>query len=740
MSAELLSPAGDFDSALAAFRAGADAVYCSLAEFSARAFAKNLSSEELKNLVRYARAEGKKVYVAFNTVIDEGDLERAVEQLSVIASCRPSAVIVQDLGVARIARKHFPSLELHASTQLVAHNLEGVLALGELGFRRVVLARELSIAEISSIAKRCGDIELECFIHGALCYSISGLCLFSAMEKNRSGNRGKCAYCCRLAYESEEGGKSLAYSMKDFRLGDDVKKLVDASVASLKIEGRMKSPLYVAAATAYYRAVLDGDRPKARTALENLETVFSRRTTDLYFNGPNGDVIDDTSLGHLGAYVGKLKRVTKDRDGRSWLRFHTLRALERHDGLQIPAPGGGKPLGFGITEMRTAISRSNQFEVPADCDVEILLPDDEREEFKPLKSVKAGASIYCSMSNEVKRLHPIPGFRPADYPGFVETDFKIEISPQEISVAADAEGVSAKVKIKGEFSKAKNPERTYEAVEKAFSKLGGTDYRLGALSVVDPDRLFAPISFLNDLRRDIVEELDYLREKARRAAVDAALEDDQIDAANLGRSHLSKTLKIRMGQKVPAGEWDEVVISVGASVTPDELRATYPDVPSPRIALPVFTPETEYQKLRVAVKRFVREGFDKWEASDLATLKTLKSLDVVDITADWTLYAFNSSALAELKSLGVTRFVASPENGSENLAYLAESGYPIEFLSQQSTPLFISLTPPAALPSKESGFISFKSGSLWITTRRLPRVFNPPRGSIIRIDLSWSKE
>ena len=740
MSAELLSPAGDFDSALAAFRAGADAVYCSLAEFSARAFAKNLSREELKNLVRYARAEGKKVYVAFNTVIDEGDLERAVEQLSVIASCRPSAVIVQDLGVARIARKHFPSLELHASTQLVAHNLEGVLALGELGFKRVVLARELSIAEISSIAKRCGDIELECFIHGALCYSISGLCLFSAMEKNRSGNRGKCAYCCRLAYESEEGGKSLAYSMKDFRLGDDVKKLVDASVASLKIEGRMKSPLYVAAATAYYRAVLDGDRPKARTALENLETVFSRRTTDLYFNGPNGDVIDDTSLGHLGAYVGKLKRVTKDRDGRSWLRFHTLRALERHDGLQIPAPGGGKPLGFGITEMRTAISRSNQFEVPADCDVEILLPDDEREEFKPLRSVKAGASIYCSMSNEVKRLHPISGFRPADYPGFVETDFKIEISPQEISVAADAEGVAAEVKIKGEFSTAKNPERTYEAVEKAFSKLGGTDYRLGALSVVDPDRLFAPMSFLNDLRRDIVEELDYLREMARRAAVDAALEDDQLDAANFVRPHLSKTLKIRMGQKVPAGEWDEVVISVGASVTPDEVRATYPDIPSPRIALPVFTPETEYQKLRVAVKRFVREGFDKWEASDLATLKTLKSLDVVDITADWTLYAFNSSALAELKSLGVTRFVASPENGSENLTYLAESGYPIEFLSQQSTPLFISLTPPAALPSKESGFISYKSGTLWITTRRMPCVFNPPRGSMTRIDLSWSKE
>ncbi len=740
MSAELLSPAGDFDSALAAFRAGADAVYCALAEFSARAFAKNLSREELKNLVRYARAEGKKVYVAFNTVIDEGDLERAVEQLSVIASCRPSAVIVQDLGIARIARKHFPSLELHASTQLVAHNLEGVLALGELGFRRVVLARELSVAEISSIAKRCGDIELECFVHGALCYSISGLCLFSAMEKNRSGNRGKCAYCCRLAYESGDGGKSLAFSMKDLRLGDDAKKLVDASVASLKIEGRMKSPLYVAAATAYYRAVLDGDRAKARTALENLETVFSRRTTDLYFNGPNGDVIDDTSLGHLGAHVGRLKRITKDRDGRSWLRFHTLRALERHDGLQIPAPGGGKPLGFGITEMRTAISRSNQFEVPADCDVEILLPDDEREEFKPLRFVKAGADIYCSMSNEVKRLHPIPGFRSADYPGFVKTDFEIAISSEEIAVKAEAEGVSASAAIKGVFSEAKNPERTYEALEKAFSKLGGTDYHLGSLRVTDPARLFVPMSFLNDLRRDIVEALDRVREKARRAAVDAALEDAGAIAGESGIPSPSKTLKIRLGQKIPSGSWDEVVVAIGPDDSPDDVRNAYPGIPAPRIALPVFTPETDYQKLRVAAKRFVRGGFEKWEATDLATLKTLRSLGIADITADWTLYAFNSSSLAELNALGVRRFVASPENGAENLSYLAESGYPVEFLAQQSTPLFVSLTPPAALPSRESGLVSFRRGSLWVTTRRIPRVFEPPRGSAVRTDLSWSKE
>ena len=263
MDCELLAPAGNFDTALAAFEAGADAVYCGLTEFSARAFADNFGIEELKDLLRHCRSwrsgadhrPCRRVYVTFNTVIDEDNLEAAIEQLARLDEAKPDALTVQDIGVARICRKHFPDLELHASTQLVAHNLEGVLAMKELGFKRVVLARELSLEEITSIAKRCGDMELEVFIHGALCYSISGLCLFGAMEKGRSGNRGKCPYCCRLPYEDESGKKTLCFSMKDLRLGEDVRKLADAGVASLKIEGRMKSALYVASVTRYYREI-----------------------------------------------------------------------------------------------------------------------------------------------------------------------------------------------------------------------------------------------------------------------------------------------------------------------------------------------------------------------------------------------------------------------------------------------------------------------------------------------------
>ncbi|MBQ2346600.1 MAG: U32 family peptidase, partial [Kiritimatiellae bacterium] len=365
--AELLSPAGDFETALAAFDAGADAVYCGLPDFSARAFAKNFDFTSLSSLVRLARKRGKKVYVTFNTVLDEDALEEAARELSKLADIGPDGIIVQDLGVARLCRRHFPELNLHASTQLVAHNLEGVLALGELGFTRVVLARELSLAEIASISKRCGSIELECFIHGALCYSLSGLCLFGAMEKGRSGNRGKCPYCCRMAHPAPgapraEGNEHLFYpfSMKDLRLGEDARKLVEAGVASLKIEGRMKSALYVASVTRHYREILDGS--KRTVANSDLETVFSRRTTELYFNGSDSpSPIDSDSLGHLGTPVGTVKRVTRDREGRCWLRFHTARALEVHDGLQFDSMADGRHLGLGIREMRQAISRTPVF-------------------------------------------------------------------------------------------------------------------------------------------------------------------------------------------------------------------------------------------------------------------------------------------------------------------------------------------------------------------------------------------
>ena len=550
------------------------------------------------------------------------------------------------------------------------------------------------------------------------------------MEKGRSGNRGKCPYCCRQAFGGE-GGKgeevgAYPFSMKDLRLGEDARKLAEAGVASLKIEGRMKSALYVASVTRHYREILDGS--KRTVTNSDLETVFSRRTTELYFNG--GDApspIDSDSLGHLGTPIGTVKRVTRDREGRCWLRFHTSRALEVHDGLQFDSMADGRHLGLGIREMRQAISRTPVFEVSAGTDVEIEVPEDF--------PVKTGERVYCSMSNAVKRMFPSPAYRPSDYPGTKTLDVRVTIAPDAISADAKVGGIEVDASVRGAFAAAKSPEKTYAAVEKAFSKLGETDYSLGSLNLVDTDRLFAPMGVLNDLRRDIVEKLDDARARSVADRAEKALLDDASpSAADVPRR---RTVKIRPDQKLPAGEWDEVIVAVNenssGSLDDNQAIRQFKQSNNLRIAMPVYTHEADLNRLRVMVKRLRREGFEKWEASDLATLKMLKAAGIADITADWTLYAFNSKALAEVSELGVRRFVASPENTRENLQYLAESGYDVEFLSQQSTPLFVSLTKPG----DQSELAVFERDGLWVTTRRVPRTFDLPEGVSTRVDLSW---
>ena len=453
-------------------------------------------------------------------------------------------------------------------------------------------------------------------------------------------------------------------------------------------------------------------------------------------------MIDSESLGHLGAEIGVVKRVTKDREGLSWLRFHTARGLEKHDGLQFEAMVDGKHVGMGIVEMRQAISRRPVFEVNAGVDVEVQVTDEVAATLKP------GMRIYCSMSNAVKRMFPTPSFRPSDYEGGVEIAVEVGLTKDGVTASAREDNkrttTSVSAEIACELEKAKSPEKTEEGVRKSFSKLGGSDYRLGKLTVNDPEKLFAPMSLLNDLRRDLVEKLDEAREKARREKVSSAIADDFVNRdlssehRNIRPSDHLRRVKIRSGQKVPAGEWDEVIVGINADFNfVNDGRSIIESGESVRIGLPVYTSEPEFNKLRIAVKRAIRDGQTKWEASDLATLRMLRELGVCDITADWTLYAFNSRALKELSELGVKRFVASPENNRENLQYLAESGYDVEFLAQQSTPLFVSLTQPAERPTE---LAVFQRDGLWVTTRKTPRTFEPPEGVSTRLDLSWDPE
>ena len=278
---ELLAPAGSFECLIAAVSAGADAVYVGGRKFGARAFAKNFDMEELCRAVAYCHVHGVKLYVTVNTLVEDIEMEEVVQYAADLYRIGVDALIVADVGAIREIRRFVPDLELHASTQASVHNSLGADEMYGLGCERVVLARELSLADISATTEKCKP-EIEVFLHGALCVCHSGQCLFSSLVGGRSGNRGECAQPCRLPYNN---GK-YPLSLKDLALAAHIRELVASGVSSLKIEGRMKSAGYVYTVTKIYRRLLDENRDATQQEMSELRRAFSRDGfTDGYLTG-----------------------------------------------------------------------------------------------------------------------------------------------------------------------------------------------------------------------------------------------------------------------------------------------------------------------------------------------------------------------------------------------------------------------------------------------------------------------
>ncbi len=305
---ELLAPAGDMTCLYAAVAAGADAVYVGGKRFGARAFAKNFDMDELSAAVRYCHLHGVRLYVTLNTLIEDKEMADAVDYAAELYRIGVDALIVADLGVMAAIRRHIPALELHASTQMSVHNTLGVAEAEALGATRVVVARELSLREIKSIVAD-SPCEIEVFLHGALCVCYSGQCLFSSLVGGRSGNRGECAQPCRLPYNN---GK-YPLSLKDLSLADHIPELIRSGVASLKIEGRMKSPEYVYTVTHIYRHLLDEGRVATKAESEQLRRAFSRGGfTDGYFTCK-------TDRGMTGIRSESDKQDSRDMTTTNWV-------------------------------------------------------------------------------------------------------------------------------------------------------------------------------------------------------------------------------------------------------------------------------------------------------------------------------------------------------------------------------------------------------------------------------------
>lgn len=339
---ELLSPVGDFECLKSAVQNGADAVYFGAGSFNARASATNFDNEALEKAITYAKLRGVKTNLTLNILIKNDEIPQAIELAKKAYELGIDAVIVQDLGLARYLIKNFPGLAVHASTQMSVHNLEGVLALQKMGFSRVVLSRELSLKEIEYICKN-SDIEIEVFAHGALCISYSGQCLFSSMVGGRSGNRGKCAQPCRLPYELLENDKTIdkgyLLSPRDLCGLEYLPQLVKAGVSCLKIEGRMKTPEYVATVTRIYRKYLDLAISDQKCEIQeqdkkDLLQVFNRGgfSSGHLAQNANQDLIYKAKSNNMGIFLGTISNFNTNK---GHISFTTVDKVSVGDKISI---------------------------------------------------------------------------------------------------------------------------------------------------------------------------------------------------------------------------------------------------------------------------------------------------------------------------------------------------------------------------------------------------------------------
>ena len=508
---ENLAPAGNWDALRSAVAAGADAVYLGYAAYSARAGAGNFDEQQLRDAVRFAHLHHVRVHVTVNTLIKDGELAGVVDVLRLLSEIRVDAVLVQDLGVLRMARRCFPDLPIHASTQMAIHNATGVRFCRNQGMTRAVLARECSAAEIALAAKE--GIEIEVFGHGAQCVAVSGECLFSSVVGGRSGNRGRCAQPCRLLYTYR--GKTAAWlSPRDVCMRDDLPELNKAGVASIKLEGRLKRPEYVATIANSYRNAIDAmDNGHFRKADENeitgLRQIFSRGgfMRGYAMGAEDAGVIDPARVSHGGVKIGRVEFAAGN-----MARVRLERNLDDGDGLQIRTAQGDAELIYAGHD-----TEAGQIAV-------VRLRPDIR--------TKAGDEVYRLTSEKQlqwARSLAIPAI-PADmalnaYPG---KPLALTMTDGESSVTVTGDTVAP----------AQSRAMSEEDARRSLGKLSDTPFSLRTLTVQTAGA-FVPVSALNQLRREACQQLAeariaaFTRKAGREETADDLIYPDTPDAPSM---------------------------------------------------------------------------------------------------------------------------------------------------------------------------------------------------------------
>lgn len=478
---ELLSPAGSMDALKAAIHNGANAIYLGGKKFGARAFAQNFSVNELLEAINYAHIYNVKIYITVNTIIYEDEFEDALDFIEFLYKNNVDAVIMQDIGLMYEAHKRFPGLIIHASTQCHNHNIENIEFFKSIGVKRVILDREMSLEEIKKLNT---DMEIEIFIHGALCISYSGCCLMSYLGGGRSGNRGECTGCCRLPYKLIENNKEhkangeYLISTKELNTSKRIKEIMDSNIVSLKIEGRMKSPEYVGFITKYYRNIIDGKKITEEDE-KKLSLLFNRDFTEGYLFNEN-NITNIKTSNHQGIVIGKIIEVNK-----KFVKIKLNEDLDQEDGIRFENNKGMIVNKLYNSKMLlvSSVSKNSIAIIENKCDINKLGSVRKTTSVKLLKELQNYEQKKLDVSFTVK----------------AKTGEDLEIVINDGTFILSEKG--------NKIEKSQTSETTREMIVKQLSKLGNTPFRLKEIEIIKDDNIFISITELNSIRRNLVSKL-----------------------------------------------------------------------------------------------------------------------------------------------------------------------------------------------------------------------------------------
>ena len=695
---DLLAPVGDFECLKAAVQNGANSVYFGADLFSARAFAHNFDIDELKQAIEYAKIRGVKTNLTLNILLKDSEFDSAIKLALKAYEFGIDAIIVQDFGLAMKLIKMLPDLPIHASTQMTIHNLNGALKLQELGFKRVVLARELSMDEITHICKKT-DIEIECFIHGALCVSYSGQCLFSSMLGGRSGNRGKCAGPCRLSYDLLENNKKInsgyLLSTKDLCGLDYIPDMIKAGVNCLKIEGRMKSPEYVATVTRIYRKYIDLALSNAPYKIDEADKkellqVFNSGMSSCghLSDEPNKKIVYKEKPNHMGLFLGTVQNYNKNK---GYITLKLKEPISIGDKVSLENENGS----YTISELMDKNNNIKETKINQTVTIGRIkgnislgdkiykissnsLTDNAKESYK---KENRKVSLNCIVT--------------------IKKDLPISINITSNNDIPEYKDLNINYQLSYIPEAALNKPLDKEAIIKQISKTNSTPYVFNNINInLDNNLHLSKLSLLNELRRTALDKVyEYAVSKINRklheniSSLKLDTNNETLDNMRNIASTISniKNKKTSLLLNIINLEFDysklENVdnIYVPLKYFLNKKFEQILEILNTKAKLYIYFPtilKENYKNLFYTIAKNTVQKYDikGFVVSNISNIKMLNDLfedlkQHFKIVTNYTFNVFNSNTVLELKQLDISRFTISPESDKEIISNLCNYNY-----------------------------------------------------------------